>query len=311
MYIFIMMLKLYFWIILFFTILFSFCNQIDKRRETIDFAVSNQYKDNADSLKSKNLNIAISSMVSPKETYTYYNDLGQFIAREMGTKARLIQKKTYKEVNNLLDNSHVDFAFICSGAYTVDSKKMKIIAVPVVNGKTFYKAYIVTNKNSGINSFDNFAGQSFIYTDPISNTGCFYPSSRVLELTNKPDSFYSKLIYTYAHDIALQMVNRNFIDGASVNSLIFEYIKDHYPDKVQNIRIIEESVCFGIPPVVAPISISDEKFHQLQEIFLSLHEDKLGKKILEQIHIEKFIIGNDSLYDNVRNLKSFQLYEKK
>lgn len=306
-----MLFKNLFKITIFFFLLNYACNQLDGNRTTIDFGNNEQNKHLNDTTSSFKLPIAISSMVSPKETYTYYNDLGQFIAAKMGQKALLIQKKTYKEVNNLLSDSEVEFAFICSGAYAVDAEKMKILAVPVVNGEVFYKAYIVTHNNSGINGFNDFSGHSFVYTDPISNTGRFYPLNRVLELTGDSNSFFSKVVYTYAHDIALQMVNRGLIDGASVNSLIFDYIKRHYPDKVQNIKIVEESELFGIPPVVVPQSISAEKYKQLQNIFLNLHKDSLGKIILEQIRIEKFIIGNDSLYDNVRNLKSFQLYEKK
>ena len=46
--------------------------------------------------------------------------------------------KTYEEVNRLLENAEVDFAFICSGAFTEEYKrgKIKLLAAPEIDQKT-------------------------------------------------------------------------------------------------------------------------------------------------------------------------------
>ena len=60
-------------------------------------------------------NVAVAAMISPKETFSYYRDLLDFIGAKMDRKVSLIQRKTYGEVNELFKNGQVDLAFICSG----------------------------------------------------------------------------------------------------------------------------------------------------------------------------------------------------
>ena len=44
-------------------------------------------------------------MTSPQETFAYYNDLIKYISDKVGYPIFIKQKKTYEEVNEMLDNS--------------------------------------------------------------------------------------------------------------------------------------------------------------------------------------------------------------
>ncbi len=99
------------------------------------------------------------------------------------------------------------------------------------------------------------------------------------------------------------MVNRGIIEGASVHGLIFDYILKEHPDRVENIKIIEKSENYGIPPVVVPASMKEKCFKRFQTIFLDLHTTFEGKKILEKLHIERFEVASDTLYKSVSELK--------
>jgi len=91
-----------------------------------------------------------------------------------------------------LRNKQVEFAFVCSGAYVVekDFSDVKILAVPVCNGKTTYQAYIIVNKKSKIKTFEDLRDKSFAYTDNLSNTGRFYPLRRLKELNTTDELFF-------------------------------------------------------------------------------------------------------------------------
>ena len=70
--------------------------------------------------------VAISAMISPKETFKQYEELFSYLAKKLKKKIILKQRKTYGEVNNLLMKGELDFAFICSGAYVEAEKKFPI-----------------------------------------------------------------------------------------------------------------------------------------------------------------------------------------
>ncbi|RLD53925.1 MAG: phosphate/phosphite/phosphonate ABC transporter substrate-binding protein [Bacteroidetes bacterium] len=281
------------------------CTNYEKRKVNVDFSDTIIQKPNSIGDSLSPIYIAIASMTSPRETFNYYHDLIDFISKKVGRPIYFKQKKTYKEVNELLETGEVDFAFICSGAYIEEAKHkhVKLLVAPVINEQTYYQAYIIAQKNSAINSFNELEGHSFAYTDPLSNTGYLYPRKHLFNLVTNENIFFSKTIFTNGHDISIQMVNRGIIDASSVHGLIFDYIASVYPERVENIKIIEKSELFGMPPVVTPIDLDNKYFKRYRDIFLSIHEDSVGMEILNKLKIEKFVLVKDSIYDNVRRLK--------
>ena len=286
-------------------ILFGFsiisCVPTSKKNHEVDFKESDSSQQLNDHDKSKTVYIAIASMTSPKETYQYYSDLINFISKKVDHPIYIKQKKTYEEVNKMLEKSEIDFAFICSGAYTSAYKthKLRLLVAPQINNKLHYHAYIIVNKNSGITSFKELKDKSFVFTDPLSNTGKLYPKKRLIEMNTTPQEFFMKTVYSYGHDISIQMVNRGIIDGASVHSLIYNYIAYYHPEEVSNINIIEESEEFGMPPIVVPTSLPEGKFRKYQEVFLNMHKDSIGMEILSKLHIDSFRIVDNSIYSSV------------
>ncbi len=248
------------------------------------------------------LRVIVSSMISPKETRIYYQDLFTYISKNLGYDIEFMQRKTYKEVNNLLINNKVDLAIICSGAYVDKSAKDKIeiLTVPVVDGKPFYQSFIIVNKESKINKFKELKDKKFAFTDPLSNSGTLYAKWLVENLGENKDHFFSKTIYTYAHDISMQLVAKGIVDGASVDGLIFNYIKKHDPKRVKNLKIIKKSELFGIPPLVVPKNLNPQTKLKLKNLFLNIYKDSFGKSILEKLSIDKFIEGKDENYNSIR-----------
>ena len=294
-------------IIILFVVLGTGCTTNNSKDNVIDFSDTNVSEHNKNSNGSKSVYIAIASMTSPKETYIYYSDLIKYISNKVGYPIIIKQKKTYEEVNSLLENAEVDFAFICSGAFIEEYKreKIRILVAPEIGHKTYYNAYIIANKNSKIEKFEDFANKSFAFTDPLSNTGRLFPEKKLLDINKKEDDFFLKTIYTYGHDISIQMVNRGIIDGASVHGLIFDYLSLYHSERVKNIVIIEKSDDFGMPPVVAPFSLDSQYFDKYREIFLNMHNDSFGNEILKKLNINRFVVVEDSIYDSVFQIKEF------
>lgn len=65
---------------------------------------------------------------------------------------------------------------------------------------------------------------------------------------------------------------------------------------MKKIKIIKKSEDYGIPPFVVRKDLDPIIKNKLKEIMLNLHNEPRGKEILKKIHIDKFIEGNDELY---------------
>ncbi len=292
-------------------ILSLFACMNNNEKVTVNFADTLKLNQNLKTAPEKPIYIAIASITSPEETLSNYNALLNFISKKINEPIVLKQRKTYKEINELLRKGEVDLAFICSGPYIVGKKNssLKLLVVPQYSGKTYYQSYIICNKNSGINNFSELEGKTFAYTDPLSTTGYLYPQKLLSDLHTNNQLFFDQYIFTFAHDISIQMINRGIIDGASVHSLIFNHFVRSHPEKIKNVKIIEKSEWFGTPPVVVPVNMEKSKFTTLQNIFLNLQNDSIGRKILKDLGIEKFVKVKDTLYDGVRKLKKYSSNE--
>ncbi len=286
-----------------FVTLYNGCNNTGK---TIEIDFNGEVSKLNDSLTGeKILYVAVSSMISPKETFHYYVDLINYISKKIGIKILLKQRKTYKEVNEMLVANQVDFAFICSGAYVDERSKFDLLAVPVTNGKPFYQSYIIVNESSGIKQFNELKGKSFAFTDPLSNSGKLYAVKRLNDLGFKPETFFSRIINTYAHDYSIYLVSKGTVDGASIDGLIYEYLLKNYPERVENILVIEKSQDFGIPPIVCSKELPGELKNKIKTAFFELNNDSTGIKIIEKLLIEKFTEGNEKDYLEIENMKKY------
>lgn len=249
---------------------------------------------------------AVSAMSSPKETFIYYQQLLNYISKKLDTPLIFKQRKTYQEINDLLKKGELDFAFICSGAYVKarENFDLEILVIPIINNEPYYYAYIIVHKDSLISKFGDLFGRSFAFTDSMSNTGMIYPLYLVTKKGFNPEDFFSKFIYTYAHDFSIQAVDRKLVDGASVDNLVFDYFKRNNPEKVADVRIIKKSPPFGIPPVVVNRNLDSQLKNKLRDIFFNMHQEEEGQKLLKKLMIDKFILAQDSHYDSIREMES-------
>lgn len=250
------------------------------------------------------LRIAISAIISPKETFVLYQDLLDYISRKLDIKVELIQRQTYEEVNKLVSDGELEMAFVCSGAYIDghDQFGMELLVAPVVYGESVYYGYIIVPQTSSAQTLEDLRGKRFAFTDPMSNTGKLSPTYMLAQMNESVDSFFSESFFTYSHDQSIGMVAHALVDGAAVDGLIWEYMNSTIPALTSQTKIIRKSEPFGIPPVVVPSSLDSKLKERLKDLFLSMHLGQEGKELLAKLHIDKFVVPEDAQYDSIRKM---------
>lgn len=252
------------------------------------------------------LKIGVAAMISPKETVKFYKEIVDYIGKKMEIPVEMVQKESYDEMDKLLEKGEVSIAFICSGPYVKNKEKfgVELLVAPQSYGKPFYHAYIIVHKDSPIKSLTDLKGKSFAFTDPKSNTGKLVPTYMIAKNFNKtPEQFFSKITYTKSHDKSIEAVAKKIVDGASVDSLIYDYAAKKNPVYTSLTKIIEKSPPYGIPPVVVTKNFEPNLKEKIKQTFLNMHKDPEGKKILDGIMVDKFIVPKDSDYNSVREME--------
>ena len=251
------------------------------------------------------LKVAVAAMISPKDTFVYYRQLLDYIGRNLGRDVQFIQRKTYGEINELLGRGQIDLAFICSGPYVTGKEKFgfELLATPEVQKSHFYHSYLIVNKASQFKNINDLRGQVFAFTDPDSNTGKLVPTYWLSQMGERPEAFFSKTIYTYSHDNSILAVAKSLVDGAAIDSLIWEYYHRKNPIFTSKTRIIRKSEPYGIPPIVASRFLAPDLKDRIRQVLFAMHNDPGGQEILEELMIDRFTSTKDAWYDSIRNIE--------
>lgn len=251
------------------------------------------------------LRFGIGAMISPKRTFIAYREMLNYLSAELKRPVDLVLRKTYAEVNELLQNRELEVAWVCSGPYVDghDHFGMELLAAPQMYGRTVYYSYIIVRRDSPIQNFSQLRGKTFAFVDPQSNSGYLVPAYMLARLGESADSFFKKYIFTHSHDNSIHAVVEGVVDGAAVDHLIYEYEKVAEPEYPAQTRIIAKSQPFGIPPMVVHPALDPQSKQKLRRIFLNMHKDERGLRILQKMKIDKFVIAKDSWYDPNREMR--------
>jgi phosphonate transport system substrate-binding protein len=180
---------------------------------------------------------------------------------------------------------------------------MELLVAPQAYGNAVYYSLIIVPRDSAAGGLKDLRGKRFAFTDPLSNTGALVPTYMLAKMGETPTSFFESLIYTGTHDMAIKSVAEKLIDGAAIDSLIYEYMNKTHPEITARTKIIQTSPPYGIPPVVVRAGLDPAFKQRLRKAFLTAHTDPRGAAILKGMMIDRFVPISDRAYDSVREMK--------
>jgi phosphonate transport system substrate-binding protein len=253
------------------------------------------------------IRIAVGGMITPKEGFAFYREFLEFIGTELGQPVEYTDATSYKEINSMLKSREIDGAIVCSGPYVDGHKEfgLELLVAPKAYGGTVYYSYIIVPKDSPAKGLDDLKGKYFTFTDPLSNTGKLVPEYLLARKGESSKTFFSKTVFSGSHDNSIKAVADNLVDGAAVDSLIWEYINKTKPKLTGKTRILLKSVPYAIPPFVVHPSLDPALKEKLRTILLNAHTKPKGKELLDKMKIEQFVPIADSAYNSIREMKKW------
>lgn len=252
------------------------------------------------------LRFSVAAMLSPQGSRAAYSHLFELVGERLGMEVEFVQRKTYREVNDLILSGQVDAALVCTGGYLELGRrapeKIELLAVPVVGGVTTYNSYVLVPAASRAQSLADLAGKRFGYTDELSLTGRAYAVHWLRQHGKDPAKHFGSVQLTQSHDRSVEAVSKGLLDGVCVDSLIYEEMVAARPALAEAVRRIDTSPPFGAPPVVAATSVPAERREAIRAALLGMGADPEGRKALEAIGFDGFAAVTRSHYDGARKV---------
>lgn len=250
------------------------------------------------------LRVVVAPVISPRETLKSYSDLVDYLGKRLGRPAEIIQRNSYAEVNELVRSGDCDVAFVCSYPYLVGQRDfgMEALVIPQVKGSIHYYSYLIVPADSAAEDWGDLRGKVFAFSDPLSNSGHLAPRYQLMQRGETPEKFFKKTIFTYSHDKSIRAVADKLVDGAAVDSIVYDYMLALHPELARKTKIIGKSQPFGIPPVVVHPRIKPTLRRQLKQAFLDMHNQPTGRAALKRLMVDQFVPPDDHIYDSLREV---------
>ncbi len=248
------------------------------------------------------LRIAFASVISPKETRQSYQLFVNYIARERRQPAVLLQRRTYEELNELMGKGGADIAFFSTGAYSAYQGKtpIELLAMAETDGSVFYQTYLIAAADSDITEISQLRGKVFAFTDPLSYSGRQAVDFYLLDLGTSSDAYFRSFFYTYNHDKSIWAVANHLADAASIDSQIYDFVRQSNPQLCDQVRIFASLAEAPTGPVVMRSSLLPDEKEELRSIFYRMDQDEELREAMKRIVIDRFIEPDAALYSELR-----------
>lgn len=216
---------------------------------------------------------------------------------------RFLQRGSYREITDMLIEQKLDFAWICGYPYVRNRKLLRLLAVPVFNGRPTYQSYlIVPATDTRTRSILDLRGKVFAFSDPDSNSGFLYPTYSLMKLNERPETFFGKTFFTWAHRKVVEAVGAGLAQGGAVDSYVWETLRLLTPELTARTRVVDKSPPFGHTPFVARSRVSAADFAAMQKALLDMGSTPSGTVLLRRLNLDGFARADDSLYAGIAEM---------
>jgi phosphonate transport system substrate-binding protein len=232
------------------------------------------------------INEGVTYHVSPQETRDKYKGLAELIGKELKRTVRVQPVEDYARLQQSLDKSEFDLAFVHPAHHAMISerdKKYKLVAL--TSGFTEYKAFFLIKKDSPLKIPADLRDKKIGTPDPDSITAVITRAQlRDIGINLAKIQFQS----TRYQDAVPFMVENNFVDAGTVGSAA---VAKAWREKGG--RILLESKPVPIKHFIASTKMSDSDIDKVRNVLLTLDQSAAGKAVLERIGFKGFVQGDE------------------
>lgn len=225
--------------------------------------------------------------------------LEDYLARQLGRPVALVKRRTYQEITAMLLSGQLDAAWICDDPYVQYQDKLSLLAVPLYHKKPLYQTYLVVNKSSAAQDFDELRGTVHAFSDPDSTSGYLITRYLLALRETTPNAFFREFFFTYGHRNVIRAVASGLAESGSIDGYVWDVMNEREPEITQKTRIIYRSEWLGFPPVVGLQTTRETPVATaLAAALLGMASDALGREILAVLALDGFTSGTPDMYES-------------
>lgn len=225
-----------------------------------------------------------------------------YLSRKLGQKVKFYQRRSYQEIMVMLRYGALDFAWICGYPYVVNRSELRLVAVPLYQGKPFYQSYLIVKNGSSASSLEMLRGKIHAFSDVDSNSGHIVPRYWLYQMGTTPELFFSRYIFTYSHENVMRSVVSGITDSGNVDGYVWEVLNRTDPALRGKTKVIRRSKYYGFPPFVTVKDFPETTLLRMRRVLLEMTQDDEGRGILRELYLDGFSDEDDAIFDGIAKI---------
>ena len=237
---------------------------------------------------------------APTELLRKFQPLGAYLEQELGMKVEFVPVADYPAVVEALATDRLDMAWL--GGFTFVQVYLKTgNAIPLVQREQdaeFISNFITANPE--VNSLADLKGKTFAFGSISSTSGSLMPRYFMLQDGIQPESFFSRIGYSGAHDATAAWVQAGRVDAGVLNASVWDKLVANDKVDTDKVRVFASTPTYYDYNWTVRGTLDPALAEKIKQAFLALDPaNPAHKEILDLQAASRFIETEPANYKGI------------
>ncbi|WP_459208000.1 putative selenate ABC transporter substrate-binding protein [Pseudomonas sp. MLB6B] len=227
---------------------------------------------------------------APTELLRKFKPLGEYLEQQLGMKVQFVPVADYPAVVEALASDRLDLAWL--GGFTFVQVQQKTgNAVPLVQREqdAQFTSKFITARDD-VKSLSDLKGKTFAFGSIASTSGSLMPRYFMLKDGIKPESFFSRIGYSGAHDATVAWVQAGKVDAGVLNASVWDKLVANGKVDTSKVKVFATTPTYFDYNWTVRGSLDPALAQKIKQAFLALDPAKPEQKaILDLQAASRFI----------------------
>ena len=225
----------------------------------------------------------------------------EYLSQRLECPVMFTSRDEYQSILDLLFGGQLDAAWICGYPFVRQQQQLRLLAVPVYQGRPTYQSYLIRWAGSPIQGWADVRGKVFAYSDRLSNSGWLVAQGQ-LAAAGIGAGDLKRAFFAHGHRNVAEAVAARLADAGSIDGSVWETMRQQKLAAALQTEVVWRSTPHGFPPIVAPVGSEHPQLGALQRVLQSMPNDETGRALLKSLNLDGFLAGSVSMFDSIRAL---------
>ena len=228
---------------------------------------------------------------------------------------------SYAGVIEAMGAGRADIGWLNTFSYVIAHQKygVEVRLVTVRFGLPYYRAEIIAQSASGINSLADLKGKRFAFVDPASTSGYLFPLAGLKKAGYDPAKFFGQTVFAGSHNNVVLAVYQGRAEAGAVFEDARASVQKTLPDVMQKLKVVWKSDPIPNDTVSFRKDLPADVKDRVSTALLRFSQDPVGLEALKSLYeiealadyqllVSKYKVKASSLdafYDPVRDVARY------